>query len=151
MIYTLDCDDIPDVFRVLLQIKKYFKQYNKINSNLVYKTDEATKSGKYGNNKRARSMGWDEAAKLEENEYVTMYTSYSDSQRGLRNNEKLIMVQNNLGNDFHRDVVASVDSNNEVSYYVYGQRSYDLKKNETEKNKNNKQILNEEAIQFIEV
>ena len=50
-----------------------------------------------------------------------------------------------LGNDFHRDVVASVD-NNEVSYYMYGQRSYGFKKNESK----NKQIFNEEAIQFIE-
>ena len=72
-------------------------------------------------------MGLDEAVELEENEYVTMYSSYSDSQRGLRNNEKLIMVQNNLGNDFHRDVVASVDNNNEVSYYMNGQRSYGFK------------------------
>lgn len=47
------------------------------------------------------------------------------------NNEKTIMVQNNLDNDFHRDAVASVDNNNEVIHYNYGQRPYNLRKYES--------------------
>ena len=111
-IYTYDHEDIVDVFRVLLAIRENFQAYNSCILN--YKTDSATQSGTYADEKSASVAGFEMNKKRSNDELVCMYQSPK-----LKENERSYLVRNNVkvGERNKRYIVAKQVNESDVTYY----------------------------------
>lgn len=102
-VYTEDHEDVEDVFRVLMALRRSGIECAS-DRTLNYKTDEATYAGVYASNSSAQHAGFAAAtAGPHKNHKVSKYTS-----PGFRGNRNVRLVMNNVGPDFLHEVVAEV-------------------------------------------
>jgi hypothetical protein len=103
-VYTQDYEDIPDVFRVLLTLRRNCLQ----NDTIYYKTCEASRKGVYATDEMANKFGFPSAPKLKSGQRVSMYysppISFVSNEKG--NTEVIQLILNNIGPEYRIGLVA---------------------------------------------
>jgi hypothetical protein len=109
-LYTYDFEDVRDVFRVLVALKR-----NRLaGGHLNYKTDDATYQGLYTTDQAANAAGFQSAKKNHPNEKVSMYTSpppLTNNPGGDKDFVQLFL--NNIGPDCRKGLVAELRKNSD--------------------------------------
>lgn len=118
-VYTHDFEDLKDVFRVLVALRRSSVQ----NGFIHYKTDETTREGIYKTHEAAKRAGFVGAEKKVPGRKVSMYSSPSyvvNSSTGIT--EKIQLLQNNIGPEYKTGLVAELskgveDDEEKVVFY----------------------------------
>lgn len=105
-VYTNDFEDIKDVFRVLVALRRSRVQ----NSSIHYKTDEATLEGIYKTDEAAKQAGFDGAKKKEPGRKVSLYSSPPNYALDNSNEaaETIQLLRNNIGPECKTGLVAEL-------------------------------------------
>ena len=103
-IYNKDFENVQDVFRVLVTIRRNRLQDTFIN----YKTDEATLEGVYKTDEAAQRAGFDSTKKLEPGKRVSMYFSPPSPIDLTGATELIQLFLNNIGPENSRGLVAEL-------------------------------------------
>jgi hypothetical protein len=105
-LYTYDFQDVRDVFRVLVAIRR-----NRLSGGyLNYKTDEATSQGLYTTDQAAQSAGFGSAKKKHPDEKVSMYSSPPPLTNNPKGADKdfVQLFLNNIEPDYKKGLVAEI-------------------------------------------
>jgi hypothetical protein len=103
-VYTTDFENVQDVFRVLVTLRRNHLQDSFIN----YKTDEATLEGVYKTDEAAQRAGYGSTKKLEPGRRVSMYFSPPSPIDPTGATEVIKLFLNNIGPEFKRGLVAEL-------------------------------------------
>jgi hypothetical protein len=103
-VYTQNFEDVQDVFRVLVTLRRNRLQ----NTFMNYKTDEATVQGVFKTDEAAKRAGFDSAAKLKPGQRVSMYFSPPSPTVSTGAAEFIQLFLNNIGPEFKRGLVAEL-------------------------------------------
>jgi hypothetical protein len=103
-VYTQNFEDVQDVFRVLVTLRRNRLQ----NTFMNYKTDEATVQGVFKTDEAAKRAGFDSAAKLKPGQRVSMYFSPPSPTISTGATEFIQLFLNNIGPEFKRGLVAEL-------------------------------------------
>jgi hypothetical protein len=103
-IYNKDFENVQDVFRVLVTIRRNRLQDTFIN----YKTNEATLEGVYKTDEAAQRAGFDSTKKLEPGKRVSMYFSPPSPIDLTGATELIQLFLNNIGPENSRGLVAEL-------------------------------------------
>ncbi len=119
-VYTHDYEDVEDVFRVLVALRRNRLQLRR---SINYKTDEASSSGIYRDEKCAKRAGFDSNKERDPGEKVCIYTtppypSYDPTGA----TEKIQMFKNNIGPEYKSGLVAELvkyanDTEPKITFY----------------------------------
>jgi hypothetical protein len=103
-VYTQNFEDVQDVFRVLVTLRRNRLQ----NTFMNYKTDEATLQGVYKTDEAAKRAGFDSTEKLKPGQRVSMYFSPPSPTISTGATEFIQLFLNNIGPEFKRGLVAEL-------------------------------------------
>jgi hypothetical protein len=103
-VYTQNFEDVQDVFRVLVTLRRNRLQ----NTFMNYKTDEASVQGVFKTDRAAKRAGFDSAAKLKPGQRVSMYFSPPSPTVSTGAAEFIQLFLNNIGPEFKRGLVAEL-------------------------------------------
>jgi hypothetical protein len=103
-VFTQNFEDVQDVFRVLVTLRRNCLQ----NTAIHYKTDEATEQGVFKTDEAAQRAGFESAAKLKPGQRVSMYFSPPSPTVSTGDTEKIQLFLNNIGPRFDRGLVAEL-------------------------------------------
>ncbi|XP_046456310.1 uncharacterized protein LOC124203631 [Daphnia pulex] len=103
-VFTKNFEDVKDVFRVLVTLRRNCLQ----NTAIHYKTDEATEQGVYKTDEAAKRAGFDSAEKLKPGQRVSMYFSPPSPNVSTGATETIQLFLNNIGPRFDRGLVAEL-------------------------------------------
>jgi hypothetical protein len=103
-VYTHNFEDVQDVFRVLVTLRRNRLQ----NTFMNYKTDEATLQGVYKTDEAAKRAGFDSTEKLKPGQRVSMYFSPPSTTVSSGATEFIQLFLNNIGPEFKRGLVAEL-------------------------------------------